>query len=326
LFINFASKKYELIQYHKNIRMKKLTYLAGAALGLAMAACSGTNTQVNDLPGVSAAQADTVIQAYAYAVGAQNGQRAEMFIKQDSTLNKEQMLLGMQYLLNADTTQSYVYGLQIGQQVLMQIKYLESMGLKVDRNKFINEFKRAFLADSLNQEAVNYARIQFENGMNTIRTARKAYEDSVKSNSPEALVNTEKGKKYLQSVMKADSAVKVTESGLGYKIENAGGEKKVAEQDRIGFRYTGKTIDGKVFDKTGEEPSSMIVNQLVAGMQEGLKMLGEGGKATFYIPGKLAYGPDGVSQIGIGPNEMLVFDVEVTSVGPVVAYGRSVNR
>ncbi len=295
--------------------MKKLTYLAGAALGLAMAACSGSNTEVSELPGVSAAQSDTVVLAYAYAFGSQNGQRATMFQQQDSTLSKEQMLLGVQYVLNADTTQSYIYGMQLGQQVLMQIKYLESMGVKVDRSKMLNEFKKAFLADSINQEAVNIARVRYENGMGAIRNARKAYEDSVKSNSPEALANTEKGQKYLQSVMKSDSTVKVTESGLGYKIENAGAEKKVTEQDRIGFRYTGKTIDGKVFDKTGEEPSSIIVSQLVAGMQEGLRMLGEGGKATFYIPGKLAYGPDGVSQAGIGPNEMLVFDVEVTSVG-----------
>lgn len=224
------------------------------------------------------------MQAFAYASGAQNAVRFNMFVKQDSTLNKDQMIMGMQYAMNADTTQSYLFGMQLGQQLIGQIKYMESMGIKVDRNKFVNEFKRAFLSDSINQEAVNLARVRYENGMSEIRKARKAYEDSIKSNAPEAKANAEKGHKYLESVMKADPEVKTTASGLGYKIENAGAENKLTPRDRISFRYVGKTTDGKVFDKTEDEPSSIIVSQLVYGMQEGLQMLGEGGKATFYIP------------------------------------------
>lgn len=291
--------------------MKKIFYYAAIALSAVMASCSGSEAGNDRLPGITTADADTIVQSFAYALGAQNGQRFQMFQKQDSTLSKDQMLLGVQYALNADTSQSYVFGMQLGTQILSQVKYMESLGLKVDRNTILNQFKRAFLADTLDNDAVNIARVRYENGMAAVRDARKAYEDSIKSNSPEALANVAAGEAYMKKLQAADSSIKVTESGLGYKIENPGSETKLTDTDRINFKYKGMLTNGKVFDKTGDEPSSIIVSQLVPGMREGLSLIGKGGKATFYIPGKLAYGPNGVEQAGIGPNEMLVFDVEV---------------
>ncbi len=55
---------------------------------------------------------------------------------------------------------------------------------------------------------------------------------------------------------------------------------------------------------------------VVPGFGEGLKMLKKGGKATLYIPGKLGYGVNGQPAAGIGPNQMLVFDVEIVDVNP----------
>lgn len=293
--------------------MKKILYISAIALSAALAACSGNGSSVDSeqLPGVSAAQADTMVQSFAYSVGAQNGQRFQMFLHQDSTLSKQQVVLGIQYALNADTTQSYIYGLQLGTQLLSQIRYLESLGVKVDRNAFLNQFKQAFLADTIDNDALNLARVRYENTMSTIMEVRKAREDSIKSAAPEAKANVEAGEKYLAAQRQADPEIKVTASGLGYKIENPGEDKKLTSDDRISFRYTGRTVDGKVFDKTGDEPSSIFVGQLVPGMKEGLALIGRGGKATFYIPGKLAYGTAGVPQAGIGPNAMLIFDVEV---------------
>ena len=53
---------------------------------------------------------------------------------------------------------------------------------------------------------------------------------------------------------------------------------------------------------------------MIKGFAEGLKMLGKGGKATFWIPGNLGYGGRGVPQAGIGPMETLVYDVEVLDI------------
>lgn len=53
---------------------------------------------------------------------------------------------------------------------------------------------------------------------------------------------------------------------------------------------------------------------MVPGLTEGLKMLGKGGKATFWVPGKLGYKGKGVPQAGIGPLETLVFDIEILDI------------
>jgi FKBP-type peptidyl-prolyl cis-trans isomerase FkpA/FKBP-type peptidyl-prolyl cis-trans isomerase FklB len=59
-----------------------------------------------------------------------------------------------------------------------------------------------------------------------------------------------------------------------------------------------------------------VANRVIRGWTEGLGLLGEGGKATFYIPSELAYGERGTR--GIAPNSTLIFDVEVIKVGKFV--------
>ena len=73
-------------------------------------------------------------------------------------------------------------------------------------------------------------------------------------------------------------------------------------------------MDGTVFDSS--EDARLSPAGVVPGFGEGLEMLGKGGKATLYIPGKLAYGVDGAPRAGIGPNAMLIFDIEGLDVNP----------
>ena len=85
--------------------------------------------------------------------------------------------------------------------------------------------------------------------------------------------------------------------------------------DTVWVFYSGKTIDGKEFDGNmgNEEPTQFVANRVIKGWTEGLGLLGEGGKATFFIPSDLAYGERG--NRGIEPNSVLVFEVEVQKVG-----------
>ena len=55
-------------------------------------------------------------------------------------------------------------------------------------------------------------------------------------------------------------------------------------------------------------------SRLNPGLGEGVMMLGVGGKATVYVPAELAYGLDGMPQRGIGPNEVIVYQIEVAGV------------
>lgn len=79
--------------------------------------------------------------------------------------------------------------------------------------------------------------------------------------------------------------------------------------------YTGKLIDGTVFDSSVErgEPATFGVTQVIPGWVEALQMMSAGSKWRLYIPSELAYGPNGAGGV-IGPHSTLIFDVELLEV------------
>ena len=129
-----------------------------------------------------------------------------------------------------------------------------------------------------------------------------------------AALNTEKGQNYIAKFLKEDGAQQ-TESGLAYKVIEAGSEKKaVSDQDTVWVDYKGTLLDGTVFDEN--EGINFTLDRVIPGWTEGLKLVGEGGKVKLVIPGELAYGERG--NRGIEPNSTLVFDVTLNKVGTFV--------
>ena len=131
-----------------------------------------------------------------------------------------------------------------------------------------------------------------------------------KKQAYKAASNLAKGKAFLASNAKK-SNVDTTDSGLQYTIVAEGAAEKVAPQDTVWVNYKGTLLDGTVFDEN--DSTKFIANRVIKGWTEGLGLLGEGGKATLYIPADLAYGERG--NRNIEPNSVLVFDVEVLKVG-----------
>ena len=139
-----------------------------------------------------------------------------------------------------------------------------------------------------------------------------------KKNEYKAAYNKAAGEKFLAENL-AKGEVDTTATGLQYIIHEEGEGAKVQPTDTVWVYYSGKTIDGNEFDGNmgAEEPTRFVANRVIKGWTEGLGFLGDGGKATFYIPSDLAYGERG--NRGIEPNSVLVFDVEVVRVGRVVS-------
>lgn len=127
-------------------------------------------------------------------------------------------------------------------------------------------------------------------------------------------VNRKNGEAFLTENAKREG-IKVTESGLQYEVLESGKGDSPKASDNVEVHYTGKLIDGTVFDSSVERgvPASLGVTQVIPGWVEALQLMHEGDKWRLYIPSDLAYGPNGAGGV-IGPNMTLIFDVELLRV------------
>ena len=111
-----------------------------------------------------------------------------------------------------------------------------------------------------------------------------------------------------------------TASGLYYTVDREGTGEKIKAGQLVGVNYTGKFLDGKVFDSNTDTAFHHVqtfslpvgVGRVIKGWDEGLQLLKPGSKATFYIPSSLAYGSN--ERPGLPANSILVFDVELIDI------------
>ncbi len=110
--------------------------------------------------------------------------------------------------------------------------------------------------------------------------------------------------------------VKTTSTGLQYEVLVEGDGPMPAATDQVEVHYTGKLLDGTVFDSSVDRgmPATFGVNQVIPGWVEALQMMKAGSKWRLFIPSNLAYGPSGTPGGPIGPNCALLFDVELLKV------------
>ena len=122
------------------------------------------------------------------------------------------------------------------------------------------------------------------------------------------------GREFLEETAKNDSVVQ-TKSGLQYMVLKEGTGVKPGPTDKVTVHYTGKLIDGTVFDSSVEngEPVTFPLDGVIPGWTEGLQLMSEGSKYRLFIPSELAYGSKGAGD-KILPNSTLIFDVELIKV------------
>lgn len=127
-------------------------------------------------------------------------------------------------------------------------------------------------------------------------------------------INAKAGKDFLTENAKRPEVL-TTASGLQYEIIKDGDGAQPSPNDQVEVHYTGKLIDGTVFDSSEERgvPATFGVTQVIPGWVEALQLMKAGSRWRLYIPSDLAYGPNGAGGI-IGPNATLIFDVELLKV------------
>lgn len=189
---------------------------------------------------------------------------------------------------------SYSWGLAMGQQ-------LKGMGVKeVEYDAFKDGVKVAFDGGT---PVVSMEEAQ--------KLINEYLEDLAEKASKLA---REAGEKFLED-NKLKEGVKTTPSGLQYVVEKEGTGAQPTAQDEVTVHYTGKLLNGQVFDSSVSrgEPATFPLNRVIPGWTEGVQLMKEGAKYTFFIPSDLAYGAQGVPN-AIPPHSTLIFEVELIKV------------
>lgn len=189
---------------------------------------------------------------------------------------------------------SYAWGLAMGRQ-------LKGMGVSnLDADTFRNGVMNAF--DGTEPE------IPVEEAQKLINDYLQELQDKA-----EKAARAE-GEQFLAENGKKEN-VKTTASGLQYVVEKEGTGAQPTAEDEVTVHYTGKLLNGQVFDSSVNrgEPATFPLNRVIPGWTEGVQLMKEGAKYTFFIPSDLAYGPQGVPG-AIPPHSTLIFDVELIKV------------
>jgi len=123
------------------------------------------------------------------------------------------------------------------------------------------------------------------------------------------------GRKFLEE-NKKNAGVVVLPSGLQYKVITEGTGAMPKANDKVKVHYHGTLTNGKVFDSSVQrgEPIELGVSQVIKGWTEALQLMKVGSKWTLYVPSELAYGENPQQGGPIGPNEVLIFEVQLLDI------------
>lgn len=188
---------------------------------------------------------------------------------------------------NSLDSASYALGMYIGQSYKNLFKELNYEVLAKAIKDVFNEEDLIFLQEEIGPYLNNF--IMAEN--------KKAGEDFLAENG-------------------AKPGVITTASGLQYKIIEEGVGPSPKSTDKVKVNYEGKLINGKVFDSSYKRgtPAEFRVTGVIPGWTEALQLMKTSSKWELFIPSDLAYGQRGSQSIG--PNETLIFTVELLEIMP----------
>ena len=232
--------------------------------------------------------AAALVAAFAISCGSSNNVKVDVELPSQAEIDSVSYLIGINF-------GSFIKGNNFAEDLsdlnMAEIKKGMADFIAAEGNPYDVEFGKQFKIDLEKMGEI----------LNGYLSKKQAYK---------AAYNLAKEREFLTANAKKAN-VDTTASGLQYTIEAPGADEKIAPEDTVWVNYKGTLLDGTVFDEN--DSTKFIANRVIRGWTEGLGLLGEGGKATLYIPAELAYGERG--NRNIEPNSTLIFEVEVLKVG-----------
>ncbi|HOY23123.1 MAG TPA: FKBP-type peptidyl-prolyl cis-trans isomerase [Cellvibrio sp.] len=262
---------------------KKLVMISLMASAALVVGC-GKDAKKEEAP-----KLETLDQKISYLMGQQMGKGVQQM---EITLDKDLLLLAIADVKAATEAQVKIAELEKKDQATLTKEETAEL-----------EKLRAVVKPRISEEDQAKVSTEFQAAM------QKKQEEKQKKLSE---TNGAEGTKFLAD-NKAKEGVQVTASGLQYKVITAGNGVKPKATDTVKVHYTGKLVNGTVFDTSaGKDPVEFPVNQVIPGWVEAMQLMPQGSKWELYIPSDLAYGPAGNQ--GIPPASTLIFEVELLEV------------
>jgi len=204
---------------------------------------------------------------------------------------------------------SYGIGLNIG-------RNMKEQGVEIDTLLLIQGVRDALSGakPQLTDAELQAAMTAFQRDLERKQAMKRIEKDPKLKAAAEK--NLKDGQAFLAKNAKV-KGVKTTPSGLQYQVLKAGKGPSPKATDRVTTHYHGTLIDGTVFDSSVDrkQPATFGVNRVIAGWTEALQLMKVGSKWKLFIPSELAYGLTPRPGGPIGPNAVLVFEVELLSIG-----------
>ncbi len=235
---------------------------------------------------------------------------AQQISQQPEEIDPEPFVQGIQDVIsqNVDTEKVlYAEGVGMASQTAQR-------GLILDEVLAAIEDQLAGTESKYSQEELQAAGEEAQRFMAAQQAAmQRQQQEQQESRMAAAEENLEAGQAFLKENA-GKEGVMTTLSGLQYKVIEEGEGENPAATDVVRVHYTGKLLDGTVFDSSVErgEPVEFPLNRVIPGWTEGLQLMSPGATYRFWIPANLAYGEQG--NRNIGPNQVLEFEVELLEV------------
>lgn len=295
--------------------MKKtiVTLMLVAAGATAAVSCgNGTASDEHNDSVVSNETNDSIMIYYGRTIGGNVLSQLDVYARETGdTLNKEEYLAGLQYLLDEKHSNDFLSGVGGAIRILGDMEEYQKMGITFDRKKMLDALRASLLADSVDIKQIQSDGETLGSLLQSVSgKAEQRRLDAVRK-SPEAIKNDRTGAAAAAAALKNNAGAVKTEDGIVAIIETKG-KGAISDEAHLRLNMKSRHINGDVWQSTDTE-QVIVPRGLTKGYAEAIKMLGIGGKGRFYIPGDLAFGPGGLAQAGVGPMEWMILDIEVVS-------------